>query len=402
MKRILSIVVGTVICVGVPFVSADRAAGQSGDRHRRGRLVLRRASLRQRGQLVLRLRTYRAWGPAVLRGPSHPYLCVQLFRAARKPRRQICVKSRRSRTNFGLGLVSYALSRSGSVRARKGLTAQIERLDDRSLSARFLASDAGLEPGRWHWRIVSASSRGSCRSASGLSPGCADEFPAAGTRPLRIRPAHLVGCTPGGPSYLSHGSRTGREVALSFDDGPSSFTAAIIDVLHRYAARATFNVVGNRIAGNGKLLVRELEQGDEIGNHTWNHANVAGDGSAAYEELVRTNAAITHATGFQPCVFRAPYGAVSNRLIGVARTLGLATVGWDVDPRDWSRPGTGAIYDRVVSAVRNGSIVLMHDGGGPRDETVAALAEIIRTLQARGYRIVTVSELLGYKPVYRS
>jgi peptidoglycan-N-acetylglucosamine deacetylase len=77
-------------------------------------------------------------------------------------------------------------------------------------------------------------------------------------------------------------------------------------------------------------------------------------------------------------------------------------VGWDVDPRDWSRPGATAIYDRVVSAVRDGSIVLMHDGGGPREETVAALDGIIRALKARGYGLVTVSELLGYRPVYHS
>jgi peptidoglycan/xylan/chitin deacetylase (PgdA/CDA1 family) len=378
------------------------AAANSSGAYGRGPLAIRHASFRQRGELALQISTYRDWGPAVLRRPSHPYICVQLFRGARaEPGRRICLQSGPARVNFGLRLVTYAVGSKGLVLSRKPFQAEIERRNGRSLSARFLASDAGVRSGRWHWRIVSAASRVSCHPPNGPQPGCADEFPAGRTLPVRVRPVHLVGCVPRGVSYRLRASAGKREVALTFDDGPGPDTAAILDVLSRHAARATFNVIGYQIAGNEKLLGRELQQGDEIGNHTWDHADVSAGGAFATSEIVKTTAAITRATGFAPCVFRAPYGAVSNGLIEIARKLRLATVGWDVDPRDWSRPGTTAIYQRVVSSVRDGSIVLMHDGGGPRDETVAALDGIIRALEARHFRLVTESELLGYRPVYR-
>jgi peptidoglycan/xylan/chitin deacetylase (PgdA/CDA1 family) len=117
-------------------------------------------------------------------------------------------------------------------------------------------------------------------------------------------------------------------------------------------------------------------------------------------QLAPTSAAIDRAAGYQPCVFRPPYGAQDGAVVAGAAALGLTTVVWDVDPSDYARPGTDAIVRRVLAGVRSGSIVLMHDGGGPRAETLAALPRIIDALRARGYRFVTVPQLLGYATVY--
>lgn len=96
----------------------------------------------------------------------------------------------------------------------------------------------------------------------------------------------------------------------------------------------------------------------------------------------------------------APYGAVSGQLIADARDQAMETINWDVDPQDWSRPGTGAIYSRIIGQTRRESIILMHDGGGPRNQTVAALPKVIHELRRRGYAFVTLPELLGLPLVY--
>jgi peptidoglycan/xylan/chitin deacetylase (PgdA/CDA1 family) len=184
-------------------------------------------------------------------------------------------------------------------------------------------------------------------------------------------------------------------VSLTFDDGPSAYTSAVLGILHRYHAHATFYVIGDHIGGHDELLRRMLREGDEIGNHTWNHHPGASRG-----QLVATSTRIHRATGFWPCLFRAPYGATSRGLIRTAASAHMTTIQWDVDPRDWSRPGSGAIYSRVVHGAHAGSIVVMHDGGGPRGETLAALPRIIRTLRHRGYRLVTTSRLLGNRPIF--
>jgi peptidoglycan/xylan/chitin deacetylase (PgdA/CDA1 family) len=110
---------------------------------------------------------------------------------------------------------------------------------------------------------------------------------------------------------------------------------------------------------------------------------------------------IRQVSGYTPCVFRPPYGAYDRFIVAVARSLGLATIGWNVDPRDWARPGVRAIERTVLSQVRPGSIIVSHDGGGPRGETLAAYRKIIPALQRRGYRIVTIPQLLGYRLLYR-
>ena len=116
----------------------------------------------------------------------------------------------------------------------------------------------------------------------------------------------------------------------------------------------------------------------------------------------RRRRAIKGAThGFEPCLFRAPYGATSPGLISVASSMGFKTIQWDIDPRDWARPGTGAIYGNVVANAHPGAIILQHDGGGDRSETLAALPQEIQTLRSRGYKFVTITQLFGMRLLYR-
>ena len=210
-------------------------------------------------------------------------------------------------------------------------------------------------------------------------------------------PRRLVGCQATGPSFRLAGWRGRRAVALTFDDGPGPQTARVLDVLHRYRAPSTFFVLGSQVRGHEHLLQRELREGHAIGNHTFGHVNVAGGG---YSQMAGTQGAIRRATGYMPCVFRFPYGSVGGAGVAQARALGMLSIQWDVDPRDWATPGSGAVYSRVVSAVRPGSIVVLHDAGGYRGQTVAALPGIIATLRRRGYQFVTVPQLLRLTPRY--
>jgi peptidoglycan-N-acetylglucosamine deacetylase len=198
-----------------------------------------------------------------------------------------------------------------------------------------------------------------------------------------------------GPAALRHGPRGRHAVALTFDDGPWSDTPQFVRVLETKHVHATFFLIGRQVAGHRVLLRRELADGDVLGNHSFTHPDLVRAGGVS-TQLSETSEAIERVASYRPCVFRPPYGAYDSAVADAALALHMTTVLWDVDPRDWARPGTQAIVERVLSAVRNGSIVLMHDGGGPRDETLKALPRIIDALRARGFALLTVPALLGY------
>jgi peptidoglycan/xylan/chitin deacetylase (PgdA/CDA1 family) len=218
----------------------------------------------------------------------------------------------------------------------------------------------------------------------------------------------LVGCEAAGPSLVYQGPSRGREIALTFDDGPwdQPRTLDFLRVLEREHVPATFFEIGSQIAGydpGGVAEKQMLLDGDMIGDHTWSHpVMTALSASAQRAQLAMTAAAIKRATGgFEPCLFRAPYGAVDPGLLRVAHSLGMATIQWNVDPRDWSLPGVSAIVANVVANTRDGSIVIQHFGGGPRYQTLAALPQEIAALRRRGYTFVTVAQMLGYKLIYK-
>ncbi|MEI7889558.1 MAG: polysaccharide deacetylase family protein, partial [Actinomycetes bacterium] len=162
----------------------------------------------------------------------------------------------------------------------------------------------------------------------------------------------------------------------------------------------TFFEVGDQMSGRAAVQKQILAQGHMIGDHSWSHPVLSGAGAFAASEISRTRSRIISQTGFTPCLFRAPYGAISSSLVGIARSQSMLTIQWDVDPTDWARPGSGAIASRVLAQVRPGSIILMHDGGGDRSQSVAAAETILSTLSRRGYRVVSVETLLGLKITY--
>jgi peptidoglycan/xylan/chitin deacetylase (PgdA/CDA1 family) len=175
-------------------------------------------------------------------------------------------------------------------------------------------------------------------------------------------------------------------------------------MLERAHVPATFFEIGDQIGTygqSGAVERRMLADGDMLGDHTWDHADVAGAGSFAAREVSRTADAIRNVSGFMPCLFRAPYGAVSNALISEVRRMGFTAVQWDIDPQDWALPGTNAIYGNVVGHAHNGAIVLQHDGGGNRSETLAAVPREIATLKREGYRFKTITDLLGLRLIYK-
>jgi peptidoglycan/xylan/chitin deacetylase (PgdA/CDA1 family) len=209
----------------------------------------------------------------------------------------------------------------------------------------------------------------------------------------------VVGCRSRGQGAYLQGPRR-REVAIGFDDGPAPDTRAFVTMLERARARATFFMIGRLLGAPYRgMLLRELRDGDTLGDHSFTHPYLTQSGRT-HAELARTIGAIRSVSGYTPCVFRPPYGAYDPAVMRTARSLGLATVLWNVDPRDWALPGVSAIEHQVLAQVRPGSIIISHDGGGPRGETLAAYPSIIASLRARGYRIVTIPELLGFRPVY--
>jgi peptidoglycan/xylan/chitin deacetylase (PgdA/CDA1 family) len=174
-------------------------------------------------------------------------------------------------------------------------------------------------------------------------------------------------------------------VRLTFDDGPSATaTPDVLDTLAKRGAVATFFVTGQMTAARPDIVRRARKEGHRIGNHSWNHPRLTTlDRSQVASQLRRTNEVIEQATGESPTEWRPPYGATSD-LVEAARDVGLnSMVLWTVDPRDWADPPATTVWDRVLQAVRPGSIVLLHDATGRN--TPAALPMILDGLAERGY-----------------
>jgi peptidoglycan/xylan/chitin deacetylase (PgdA/CDA1 family) len=198
---------------------------------------------------------------------------------------------------------------------------------------------------------------------------------------------------------VTHGNPAKRMVALTFDDGPSGRTPAILRVLANNHAHATFFVVGRSTRGMEPVLRHIAATGNELADHTYSHADLlALREPARKRQLQWTRGLVAQATGVQPRFFRPPYGATGPAVNRLGRSLGLIPVLWSVDSRDWQLPGTKAIARHVLANVRPGAIVLMHDGGGDRQETLRALPAILRALKRRHLEVVTLSRLFASAP----
>jgi peptidoglycan/xylan/chitin deacetylase (PgdA/CDA1 family) len=203
---------------------------------------------------------------------------------------------------------------------------------------------------------------------------------------------------------VSRGGGDRMEIALTFDDGPQPpYTGQVLDILARYGVPATFFCTGMYAAAWPELLVRMREDGHTVANHTWSHPFLFElTRPQLTEQLDRTNDAIAAATGgAAPTLFRPPYGSRTPEVLRWLAESGLTTVLWDVAPDDWQLPGADTIAARVLDEARPGSIVLLHDSGGDRSQTVAALVPIIEGLLDRGFTFVPVDNLLAANPAGR-
>ncbi|HET6175147.1 MAG TPA: polysaccharide deacetylase family protein [Gaiellales bacterium] len=198
---------------------------------------------------------------------------------------------------------------------------------------------------------------------------------------------------------VTHGDPAQRLVALTFDDGPSGRTPAILQVLANHHMHATFFVVGRATRGMEPVLRHIAATGNELADHTYSHADLlALTAPGRQRQLQWTRGMVERATGVQPRFFRPPYGSTGPAVNRLGRSLGMIPVLWSVDSRDWQLPGTKAIVHRVLANVQPGAIVLMHDGGGDRRETLRALPAILRALQRRHFQVVTLSRLFASAP----
>jgi peptidoglycan-N-acetylglucosamine deacetylase len=182
-----------------------------------------------------------------------------------------------------------------------------------------------------------------------------------------------------------------KVVALTIDDGPSPmYTPQILRILSQYGIIASFAMIGQSAAAFPGVALEVAAAGHVIVNHTWNHYDLGHMPTRAVrDEISRATDAIYAATGQWPSMFRAPYGVWAPAVFSCCAQAGLTPLAWSVDPRDWSRPGVRTIVRDILSNTRTGSIILEHDGGGNRSQTVAALKIWLPRLLDAGYQFTT-------------
>jgi peptidoglycan-N-acetylglucosamine deacetylase len=199
--------------------------------------------------------------------------------------------------------------------------------------------------------------------------------------------------------WIARGSPRRREVALTFDDGPSRFTPRLVRALRRVHAPATFFPVGYAIERFPRHLRLLRRRGYTIGDHTMSHPLMSElPGPRQLAEIDGQVRLLREAGVAYPRLFRPPYGAFDAWTRGLIQERRMLMVLWSVNPEDYNRPGAKAIVKRVLAGVKPGAIVLLHDGGGDRSQTVEAVPRIVRGLRARGFRVVSVPRLLADDP----
>jgi peptidoglycan-N-acetylglucosamine deacetylase len=209
--------------------------------------------------------------------------------------------------------------------------------------------------------------------------------PARHQKPEHHAPPVSEGIAPAEPVYYTGGGP--MAIALTIDDGPSPlYTPQVLQILERYRVTAAFSMVGENVTYYPEIAREVADAGHAIVNHTWDHADLALLTAAQTRtEIASATDAIHAAVGKTPKMFRAPYGAWSRSALEYCATENLMPLDWSVDPRDWSRPGVREIVSNILQNTRTGSIILEHDGGGNRSETVAALKIVIPRLLDKGY-----------------
>jgi peptidoglycan-N-acetylglucosamine deacetylase len=200
-----------------------------------------------------------------------------------------------------------------------------------------------------------------------------------------------------GPGFgiYTHVTTHAPYLAMTFDDGPSAeYTPRLLDMLKARHLKATFFLVGKNVQAHPELVRRIIAEGHEVGNHTWDHPQLSKLSDAqATDEIEKTQDAIRAACGVTPTLLRPPYGALNKpEHVWIPQQLKLNVIYWTVDTEDWKRPGAAAITERVLAGARPGAIILQHDIHG---QTIEAMPAALDGLIAKGYHLVTVSQLVA-------
>ena len=321
---------------------------------------------------------------------------------------------------FGPGAVSVAVSGSVEFRQRQTYTVQATagqpftatleaplgvwldvRLGDQVIAAAAERSPrvAATLPSSGPWRVAVVSAHagrsdyqltvevlplGSEPSPASSGEGVSEPTATAPDEPARPATAATTALV---PAQSAGGS--GSVIYLTFDDGPHpTYTPPVLDILADHGARATFFVLGALAEAHPELIDRIVAEGHTVASHTWNHEDLAGMPRSSFDETVGRTQAVLGDRG-EPCL-RPPYGSIDAFTREWAASAGLALVLWTVDTNDWRRPGAATIADRIVAGATDEAIVLMHDGGGNRTQTVRALASAMDRLEGRGLRFEPV------------
>jgi peptidoglycan/xylan/chitin deacetylase (PgdA/CDA1 family) len=252
--------------------------------------------------------------------------------------------------------------------------------------AELAASTLGTAPTRTA-RHAGAGARSSSHRRK-LARVTSTEAPPRHPKPEHPAPA-TGGVDPAQPVYYVDGGP--KVIALTIDDGPSPiYTPQVLQILEKYHVTASFSMIGENVTYYPEMAREVSDAGHMIVNHTWNHADLALLSAAqTRSEIASATDAIHAAVGKTPTMFRAPYGAWSRAALEYCATEHLTPLDWSVDPRDWAMPGVREIVANIMANTRTGSIILEHDGGGNRSETVAALKIVIPRLLDQGYHFTT-------------
>ena len=197
------------------------------------------------------------------------------------------------------------------------------------------------------------------------------------------------------PATYFQANVDGPYIAMTFDDGPNpETTPRLLDILKQRNIKATFFMIGQNAERNPEIVKRILADGHEIGNHSWTHPQLAKlSDERVTDEITKTQNAIKNASGYTPQLLRPPYGSITPRQKEwIENQFGLSVILWSVDPFDWKRPGVSVIEQRILAGAKPGAIVLSHD---IHKQTVDSMPATLDALAAKGYKFVTVSQLIA-------
>ena len=254
-------------------------------------------------------------------------------------------------------------------------------------------------------RVTLLTSLGLCLIGSGCSstPRLTSASPTAIVSPRQVHDVATHEASSTSTETTTESSTSTKFVALTFDDGPyGTSTREILDILKEKSVHATFFLLGKNSQEFPDEPLREVTEGHEIGNHSFDHSMQLPSMTAAQfsANLDQAETAIATSTGIHPTLFRPPYGALSTTMRQVLKTKGYSIALWNVDPTDWNYVSSTSVQvvQRILSAVKPNSVILLHDGrdtqiNAPRDNTVNALPTLIDDLRAQGYEFLTISEL---------